>query len=125
MEQWSASQIPSFHCMLSPLSGALAPADTTSPYWTVTDANEERRGSERRGRCVQANTLEGGDEILTFDSVQRRMGGCSEDGHEVDERLAEERGDERRQEGVRSLPVPASHLAIHTAAMVMVCGSFQ
>lgn len=27
----------------------------------------------------------------------------------------EERGDERRQEGVRSLPVPAFHLAIHTA----------
>lgn len=32
----------------------------------------------------------------------------------------EERGDERRQEGIRSLPVPAFHLAIHTAAMVMV-----
>ena len=36
----------------------------------------------------------------------------------------EERGDERRQEGVRSLPVPAFHLAIHTAAVTMVCGSF-
>lgn len=112
--------------MLSPLSGALAPADTTSPYWTVTDANEERRGSERRGDAYRRICWKKKkrDEILTFDFVQRRTGGFSEDGNEVDEQLAEERGDERRQEGVRSFPVPASHLAIHTAAMVMVCGSF-
>lgn len=41
MEQWSASQIPSFHCMLSPLRGALAPADTKTPYWTAMHPGEE------------------------------------------------------------------------------------
>lgn len=59
MEQWSASQIPSFHCMLSRLSGALAPADTKSPYWTAMGAKErERRKRERR--AAYANRLEGG-----------------------------------------------------------------
>lgn len=40
--------------MLSPLSGALAPADTTSPYWTAADAREERgeRGKDNVGRWV-------------------------------------------------------------------------
>lgn len=46
MEQWSVLQIPSFHCMLSPLSGALAPAHTKSPYWTAVDAKEEKRERE-------------------------------------------------------------------------------
>lgn len=35
--------------MLFPLSRALAPADTKSPYWTVMDAKEERR----EGQCGQ------------------------------------------------------------------------
>lgn len=42
----------------------------------------------------------------------------------------EERGDERRQEGVRSLPVAAFHLAIHSVLRrwhpaCPVCGLFQ
>lgn len=55
--------------------------------------------------------------------------GCGENGNVVDEQYSREK---RRQEGIRSLPVPAFHLAIHTAAMVMApsmpsvaCGSFQ
>lgn len=63
MEQWSASQIPSFHCMLSPLSRALAPADTSGPCWTTVP---ERQGGDSEVRAKQ-----GRDEILTCDSTLR------------------------------------------------------
>lgn len=56
--------------------------------------------------------------------------GCSGDGREGGEQHSRE---ERGQEAIRSLPVPAFHLAIHTATMAtaphtpsrVTCGSFQ
>lgn len=64
---------------------------------------------------------EGGrDEILTFDFRQKKNGRRRKMNSS-----GMYSGDERRQDGVRSLPVPAFHLAIRRAAMVMVCGPFQ
>lgn len=40
MQQWSASQIPLFHCLLSPPTGVLAPADTEKPYEAAVNAKE-------------------------------------------------------------------------------------
>lgn len=56
---------------------------------------------------------------MKFDYIHDRLGaGCNKDGNEV----YDKRGDDRRQEGVRSLPVRVFHLAIPTASIV--CGSF-